>query len=105
MTLDAHVLFLFLVGMFKKAVECVESYLLFHPNDEDMQKNQEFYRDQMKINPLWFIARKEAQIYKDLSENEARLLSFINLTFESEIDEISNYSKPEQESNFEQVSD
>ncbi|GFU06572.1 prolyl 3-hydroxylase 1 [Nephila pilipes] len=66
----------------KETCSAVASYLLFHPNDETMLTNKEFYSKQPGVSEEWFTPRKEAQEYHKTHNREINLLKAIEHYFQ-----------------------
>lgn len=79
----------FKVGDLKSAAQCVESYLLFHPEDEDMGMNREYYLAKEGADLSWFQPRDEVVQYVNRLRYEKSLLSRIEESFK-EFDSMPN---------------
>ncbi|TRY71031.1 hypothetical protein TCAL_08913 [Tigriopus californicus] len=71
----------FKVGDLKSAAQCVESYLLFYPEDEDMTLNREYYQTKEGADPSWFQPWDEVVQYFNRLKHEKALLSRIDESF------------------------
>ncbi|XP_054706667.1 prolyl 3-hydroxylase 2-like [Uloborus diversus] len=72
------------VNKFKETCAAVQSFLLFHPNDETMLANKHFYASQPSISEDWFTPRKEAVDYYTQYKRESNLLEAIENFFKLE---------------------
>ena len=75
---------LFLVGMLKEAVECMESYLLFFPDSEQMLTNRGYYLREVEsgaIDEKMFQPREDAVRYQQRDQYEKDLIRFISTQF------------------------
>uniref|UniRef100_A0A8C0UVY1 procollagen-proline 3-dioxygenase n=1 Tax=Cyanistes caeruleus TaxID=156563 RepID=A0A8C0UVY1_CYACU len=64
------------VGDYVKALECAKSYLLFHPDDEDVLENAGYYEGLLEgtVNPATIKPRKEAKTLLRRHKLESHLL-------------------------------
>nr|XP_033813406.1 prolyl 3-hydroxylase 2 isoform X2 [Geotrypetes seraphini] len=64
------------VGDYKNALECAKSYLLFHPNDEDVTDNVAYYEELLaeQMNTEEFLPRKEAEKFMRRHELESKII-------------------------------
>lgn len=69
------------VGDLKKAASCVESYLLFYPEDKEMNANKKFYLGQEGVDPKWMEPRPEAVQYIKREKYETEMMDFIEKKF------------------------
>uniref|UniRef100_A0A7N4V071 procollagen-proline 3-dioxygenase n=1 Tax=Sarcophilus harrisii TaxID=9305 RepID=A0A7N4V071_SARHA len=64
------------VGNYVKALECARSYLLFHPNDEDVQDNVKYYESVLEdsMDPQTVKPREDATIFMKRHKLESELI-------------------------------
>ncbi|XP_072474952.1 prolyl 3-hydroxylase 2 isoform X1 [Notamacropus eugenii] len=64
------------VGNYVKALECSRSYLLFHPDDEDVKDNVKYYESVLEesMDPQTIRPREDATIFMKRHKLEAELL-------------------------------
>ena len=65
----------------KNATQCVSSYLLSNPKDQNMINNKEYYINELGMQDSEFMPRSEALSYYRQIRNEQKLLDFINTSF------------------------
>ncbi|CAL1266602.1 unnamed protein product [Larinioides sclopetarius] len=70
------------VGKLKETCSAVASFLLFHPNDDTMLANKEYYSKQPGVLEEWFAPREEAVRYHWQHEREINLLKAIEHHFQ-----------------------
>ena len=73
--------FFFSVRDHKNATQCVSSYLLSNPKDQNMINNKEYYINELGMQDSEFMPRSEALSYYRQIRNEQKLLDFINTNF------------------------
>lgn len=69
------------LGNLEKACEAVATYIIFHPDDQTMLHNKEFYSLQNEAAVNYFKPSAEAVVYLERSKEEERLLKFIEDNF------------------------
>ena len=74
-------LIFFSVRDHKNATQCVSSYLLSNPKDQNMINNKEYYINELGMQDSEFMPRSEALSYYRQIRNEQKLLDFINTNF------------------------
>ncbi|XP_068939407.1 prolyl 3-hydroxylase 2 isoform X2 [Petaurus breviceps papuanus] len=64
------------VGDYVKALECSRAYLLFHPDDEDVQDNVKFYESVLEesVDPQTIKAREDATMFMKRHKLESELI-------------------------------
>ncbi|XP_007502528.2 prolyl 3-hydroxylase 2 isoform X1 [Monodelphis domestica] len=64
------------VGNYVKALECAKSYLLFHPDDEDVQDNVRYYESVLEesTDPSIIPAREDAALFMKRYKLESELI-------------------------------
>ncbi|KAG8191685.1 hypothetical protein JTE90_016472 [Oedothorax gibbosus] len=68
----------------EKTCSAVASYLLFHPDDETMLTNKEFYSKQAGVSEEWFTPREDAKEYYNRYNRENNMLKAIEKHFQFE---------------------
>ena len=77
-----------------KAAQCVASFLLFHPENEAMLNNKNYFTEELKVDLEAFQPRSEAVSFKTQQDSEKYLLEYIEREFASIGDikhEVSNF--------------
>lgn len=69
------------LGDIRQAVECVESFLLVEPNDNNMVSNKLYYQTQEKADISWFKARPEVEKFLLRDRYEKDILNYIYTEF------------------------
>uniref|UniRef100_A0A4X2MAR2 procollagen-proline 3-dioxygenase n=1 Tax=Vombatus ursinus TaxID=29139 RepID=A0A4X2MAR2_VOMUR len=64
------------VGNYVKALECARAYLLFHPDDEDVQDNVKYYESALEesVDPQTIKPREDATIFMKRHKLESELI-------------------------------
>ena len=72
---------IFAVDKLQEAAECVQSYLLFYPNDKEMLENKRYYIGLPQVKLAWFKPRKEAEAYRERQRHEGTMMEYIEKNF------------------------
>ena len=59
----------------------MQSYLLFFPDDSEMQQNKRYYLGLPEVKAGWFRARPEAVEYSRRQADEVKMMEFIEKNF------------------------